>query len=66
MSKGFTFNESLLKAYKALEFKVMVQSSVLTYMDVFMYLGVLFLLCIPFILVIQKGKTKIDPAEAMH
>jgi DHA2 family multidrug resistance protein len=66
MSKGFSFNEALAKAYKAIEFKVMVQSSVLTYMDIFMYLGILFLLCIPFILMIKKGKNKIDPAEAMH
>jgi DHA2 family multidrug resistance protein len=65
-SKGFSFNESLLKAYKAIEYKVMIQSSVLTFMDVFMYLGILFLLCIPFILILKKGKTKIDPAEAMH
>ncbi len=66
MAKGFTFNEALAKAYKALEFKVMVQSSVLTYMDIFMCLGILFLLCIPFILMIKKGKNKIDPADAMH
>ena len=66
MAKGFTFNEALGKAYKALEFKVMVQSSVLTYIDIFMYLGILFLLCIPFILMIKKGKNKIDLGDAMH
>jgi DHA2 family multidrug resistance protein len=44
----------------------MAQSSVLSFMDIFMYLGVLFLLCIPFILLIKKGKNKIDPSEAMH
>ncbi len=66
MSKGFSANESLAKAYKALEFKVMLQSSVLSYMDVFLYLGGLFLLCIPFILLIKKGKNKINPADALH
>ncbi len=66
MAKGFSFNEALAKAYKVLEFKVMVQSSVLTYMDIFMYLGILFLLCIPFILMIKKGKHKVDLGEAMH
>ncbi len=66
MSKGFSANESLAKAYKALEFKVMLQSSVLSYMDIFLYLGGLFLLCIPFILLIKKGKNKINPADAMH
>ena len=66
MSKGFTTNEALGKAYKALEYKVMIQSTVLTYMDIFWYLGVLFLFCIPFILLIKKGKNKINPADAMH
>lgn len=66
IAKGFSFNESLAKAYKLLEYKVMVQSTVLTYMNIFMYLGILFLLCIPFILLIKKGSSKIDPADAMH
>ena len=66
MSKGFTANEALGKAYKTLEYKVMIQSTVLTYMDIFWYLGLLFLFCIPFILLIKKGKTKINPADAMH
>ena len=66
MSKGFAENEALAKAYKAIEYKVMLQSSVLSYMDVFLYLGALFLLCIPFILVIKKGKNKINSADAMH
>ena len=66
MSKGFPQNEALAKAYKAIEYKVMLQSSVLSYIDIFLYLGALFLFCIPFILLIKKGKTKINPAEAMH
>jgi DHA2 family multidrug resistance protein len=66
MSKGFSANEALNKAYKAIEYKVTIQSNVLSYMDIFMYLGILFLLCIPFILLIKKGKTKIDISDAMH
>ena len=54
MSKGYSFNESLNKAYKILEFNVMKQSSVLTYIDIFNYLGLLFLFCIPFVLLIKK------------
>jgi hypothetical protein len=34
MSKGYTENEALAKAYK-IEYKVMVQSSVLSYIDIF-------------------------------
>ena len=66
MSKGYTENEALAKAYKAIEYKVMVQSSVLSYIDIFLYLGALFLFCIPFILLIKNGKNKINPADAMH
>ena len=54
MSKGYSFNESLNKAYKILEYNVMKQSSVLTYIDIFNYLGLLFLFCIPFVLLIKK------------
>jgi len=38
-----------------------VQSTVLSYMDVFLWIGVMFLLCVPFvILFIKKGKQKVD------
>lgn len=56
MSKGYSENEALGKTYKAIEYKVIAQSSILSYMDVFMYLGILFLCCIPFILLIRRGK----------
>ena len=64
-SKGYSANEALAKAYKVIEYKVTVQSSVLTYMDIFMYLGILFLLCIPFILLIRKGKKRVIVSEAV-
>lgn len=66
MSKGFAANEALGKAYKALEGGVMKQASVLSYMDIFMYLGILFLLCIPIILLVKPSKAKVDMSEAMH
>lgn len=66
MAKGYSANEALKKAYQALDYSVMKQSTVLSYMDIFLYLGVLFLCCIPIMLLIKKGKNKIDPAEAMH
>jgi DHA2 family multidrug resistance protein len=65
MSKGFSANEALAKAYQALDSAVMKQSAVLSFMDIFMYLGILFLLCIPFVLVLRKGKNKIS-LEGMH
>ncbi|MGL2993813.1 DHA2 family efflux MFS transporter permease subunit [Flavobacterium sp. TSSA_36] len=66
VSKGYTINEALSKAYKTLEMMVTQQAAVLTFTDIFLYLGYLFLLCIPFILLVKKGKNKINPADAMH
>lgn len=66
MAKGYAANEALDKAYKALEGGVIKQATVLSYMDIFMYLGVLFLLCIPFILLVRQGKSKVDMSDAMH
>lgn len=66
VSKGFTANEALAKAYQVIDFSVSKQSTVMSYMDIFMYLGIMFLVCIPIIFFIKKGKNKINPADAMH
>jgi len=66
MSKGFSANVSLKKAYQVIDYSVMKQSTVLSYMDIFHYLGILFLCCIPIVFLIKKGKNKINPADAMH
>gem|GEM_PF-5843683 len=38
------------------------------YMDVFLYLGLMFLICVPFILLVRqkKGGKTVDLIEAMH
>lgn len=68
MAKGMTPDAALQAAYKILDFGVLKQASVLSYMDVFLYLGLLFLVCIPFVLFVRekKGGTPIDLSEAMH
>ena len=66
MAKGFSANEAMDKAYAVLNGSVMKQATILSYMDIFMYLGILFLLCIPFILLVRRGKGKVDMSEAMH
>lgn len=66
ISKGFTPNQALDKAYQAMEYTITKQSTVLSYMDIFMYLGIMFLCCIPIIFLIKRGKNKINPADAMH
>ena len=67
IAKGSTPDVALKQAYGALEGIIYKQASVLSYMDVFLYLGVIFLICIPFILFVKNKKGgKIDLAEAMH
>lgn len=62
MSKGMAPDVALKSAYQAIDLNVMKQSMVLSYMDVFLYLGVLFLLCIPVILLVRGNRAeKVKP-----
>lgn len=65
INKGFSPNEALAKAHQLIEGTVTKQATILSYMDVFLYLGVLFLLCVPFVLMIKQGKNKVDTSN-MH
>jgi len=65
--KGMTPDIALKSAYKALDFTVSKQASVLSYMDAFLYLGLLFLICVPFVLLVKGNrKKKVNLSEAMH
>jgi DHA2 family multidrug resistance protein len=67
MAKGMTPDVATNSAYKMLDFSIMKQASLLSYKEVFLYIGVLFLICIPFILMVKGNKKKkIDISEAMH
>jgi DHA2 family multidrug resistance protein len=67
IAKGMSPDIALQSAYKALDFSVSKQASVLSYMDVFLYLGMMFLICIPFVLMVRGNRNKkLDLSEAMH
>lgn len=68
MAKSFSPDVALQSAYKLLDLSVLKQISVLSYMDVFLYLGLHFLVCIPFVLFMKKrkGREPIDLGDAMH
>lgn len=68
IAKGMSPDVALQSAYQSLQYSVTKQAAVLSYMDVFLYLGILFLICIPFILFVKERKNKkpIDLSEAMH
>jgi DHA2 family multidrug resistance protein len=67
MAKGMSADAALKSGYQSLDYIVSKQAAVLSYMDVFLYLGILFLVCVPLVLMVKgnKGK-KVDISEAMH
>jgi DHA2 family multidrug resistance protein len=66
-AKGQSATEALQSGSKALEHSVMKQASVLSYMVAFLYPGVMFLICIPFVLMVKKSKgSKVGISESMH
>ena len=52
-------------AFKVLEYSVTKQAAVLAYMDAFLYIGLLFLVCIPFVLLV-RGKRNQQVKIEMH
>jgi len=66
MSKGFPANLAEQKAYAALQGTVMKQAAVLSYMDVFLYLTIMFLICIPFVMMVKGNRGKKLDLSAAH
>lgn len=67
MAKGMTADAALNSAYKTLDYAVTKQASVLSYMDVFLYLAILFIICTPIVLMVKGTKAaKMSLAEAAH
>jgi DHA2 family multidrug resistance protein len=66
IAKGKPPNIALQDAYQALDGSVMKQAAVLSYMDVFLFITVMFLICVPFVLMVRgnKGKSKLDLSAA--
>jgi len=64
-SQGYDLAGARRAAYNLLEVTVQKQSTLLSYMDVFLWIGTLFLICIPFVLIfVRKSARKISLAEA--
>lgn len=67
IGKGYTADNALQKAYTVLDYSVSKQAAVLSYMDVFLYLGIMFLICVPIVLIVKgKKESKVSMADAMH
>jgi DHA2 family multidrug resistance protein len=65
MVRGMQPDLALKSAYKVLDYSVTTQANVQTYMDVFLYLGIIFVICIPFVLLVKRNKQKVS-VGAMH
>ncbi len=68
INKGMTPDVAHSAAFQGLQGMVMKQAAVLSYMDVFLYIGGAFIICVPFILMIKtrRNAPKVDLGEAMH
>jgi DHA2 family multidrug resistance protein len=58
MQKGMASNIALKSSYQSLDYAINKQVAVLSYMDVFLYLGIMFLICVPFVLLVKGGQAK--------
>jgi DHA2 family multidrug resistance protein len=66
-SKGMPLNMAHQSALKLMDRMVNLQAVILSYMDVFLWVGVMFLVCVPFVIVlIKKSKNNIDMAHALQ
>lgn len=67
MAHGKTADQALQSSYQSLDYIVTKQAAVLSYMDVFLYLGVMFLICVPFVLLVKGNRgRKVDLSQAAH
>ena len=66
ISNGFQPDVALQRAYAGLEGAVAKQATVLSYMDIFLYLGAMFLICLPIVLMVRQSKNagKVDLSSA--
>ncbi len=67
ISKGMAPNVAGKSALSLMDRMVSVQAVVLSYMDVFFWIGIMFLMCIPFvILFVRRSKSKVDLSHALQ
>lgn len=63
MQSGMPLNYAKQAAMKAMNGMVMKQAVVLSYMDIFLYIGLLFLVCVPIVLMTKK--VRLQPGVPM-
>lgn len=66
MAHGASFDLATKKAYQALDGIVTGQSMLLSYMDVFIIIGIFFLCCVPVVLLLKPAKNKVNMNDVGH
>jgi len=66
-SKGMAWDAAQKAALQLEDNIVNVQATVLSYMDIFLWIGVMFLVCVPCVLMlVKKAKNKVQSPEVIH
>jgi DHA2 family multidrug resistance protein len=66
-AKGMASNIARESALQLMDRMVNLQAVILSYMDVFLWIGVMFLICVPFVIaLIRESKNSIDMAHALQ
>ncbi|SHH92353.1 MFS transporter, DHA2 family, multidrug resistance protein [Chryseolinea serpens] len=66
MATGSGAEKATLQAYQSLDGMVSKQAALLTYMDVFLGIGLFFLICVPLVLLLKPAKNKVDMSNVGH
>lgn len=66
MASGSTIDQATMQANKLMDLMVTKQAMLLTYMDVFLGIGIFFLICVPFVLTLKPVKSKVDMSNVGH
>lgn len=66
-AKGMSLNVAHQSALQLMDRIVSMQAVILSYMDVFLWIGVMFLVCVPFVIIlIKETKQSIDMSHALQ
>jgi len=66
IASGSTIDQATMQANKLMDLMVTKQAMLLTYMDVFLGIGIFFLICVPFVLILKPVKNKVDMSNVGH
>jgi DHA2 family multidrug resistance protein len=66
IANGSTIDQASMQANKLMDLMVTKQAMLLTYMDVFLGIGIFFLICVPFVLMLKPVKSKVDMSNVGH